>query len=149
MPNNLQFVQEQQREDSELARLMKFLETKKLPSDPSEAKVVLSQAKKGYYVIEGVLYFDGAGMPDRRRLVVPKHLRKQILDENHDTPYAGHFAVKRMTKRLDQYFYWAGMRADVYKKCSSCVECASVQGQGNPGRPPLKSIVVGGPCQRP
>jgi len=30
MPNNLQFVQEQQREDSELVRLMRFLETKKL-----------------------------------------------------------------------------------------------------------------------
>jgi len=93
------------------------------------------------------LYFDGAGMLDRRRLVVPKHLRKQILDEYHDTPYAGHFAVKRMTKRLDQYFYWAGMRADVYRKCSSCVKCASVQGQGNPGRLPLKSIVVGGPFE--
>jgi len=51
MPNNLQFVQEQQREDSELARLMRFLETKELSSDLSEAKVVLSKAKKGYYVI--------------------------------------------------------------------------------------------------
>jgi len=108
--------------------------------------VVLSQAKKGYYVTEGVLYFDGAGMPDHWRLVVLKHLRKQILDDYHDTPYAGHFTVKRMTKRLGQYiFYWAGMKVDVYRKCSSCVECASVQGQGNPGRPPLKSIVVGGP----
>ena len=35
---------------------------------------MLSQAKKGYYMVEGVLYFDGADMPDRRRLVVPKHL---------------------------------------------------------------------------
>jgi len=35
----------------------------------------------------------------------------------------------------------------VYRKCSSCVECASVQGQGNPGRPPLKSIVIGGPFE--
>jgi len=51
MPNNLQFVQEQQREDSQLARLMRFPENKELPSDPSEAKVVLSQVKKGYYVM--------------------------------------------------------------------------------------------------
>ena len=33
-------------------------------------------------------------MPDRRRLVVPKHLREQILEEHHDAPYAGHFAAK-------------------------------------------------------
>ena len=39
----------QQGEDSEL---IKFLETKELSSDPTEAKVVLSQAKKGYYVVE-------------------------------------------------------------------------------------------------
>jgi len=52
-----------------------------------------------------------------------------------------------MTQRLTHYFYWAGMRADVYRKCSSCVECVSVQGQGNPGRPPLKSIEVGGPFE--
>ena len=146
-PNNLQFVQEQQREDSELVKLIKFLEIKELPSDPTEAKVVLSQAKKGYYMVEGVLYFDGADMPDRRRLVVPKHLWEQILEEHHDAPYAGHFAAKRMNKRLNQYYYWAGMRADVHRKCSSCVECASVQGQGNPGRPPLKSIEVGGPFE--
>ena len=117
-PNNLQLVQEQQKEDSELVKLVRFLETKELPSDPIEAKVVLSQAKKGYYMVEGVLYFDGADMPDCRRLIVPKHLREQILEEHHDAPYAGHFAAKRMNKRLNQYYYWAGMRADVHRKCT-------------------------------
>ena len=73
-PNNLQFVQEQQREDSELVKLIRFPETTELPNDPTEAKVLLSQAKKGYYLVQGVLYFDGADMPDHRRLVVPKHL---------------------------------------------------------------------------
>ena len=53
--SNLQFVQEQQREDGELARLIEFLETKELPSDATEAKIVLSQAKRGYYMVEGVL----------------------------------------------------------------------------------------------
>ena len=36
------------------------------------------------------------------------------------------------------------MRGDIYKKCMSCITCASVQGQDNPGRPPLKNIEVGG-----
>ena len=36
------------------------------------------------------------------------------------------------------------MRGDIHKKCTSCIECASVQGKSNPGRPLLKSIEVGG-----
>ena len=94
--------------------MIQFLETKELPSDATEAKIMLSQAKKGYYMVEGVLYVDGADMPDRKRLVVPKHFREQILTEHYDTPYAIHFAVKRMNKRLSQYFYWPDMRADAH-----------------------------------
>ena len=44
-----------------------------------------------------------------------------------------------------QYFFWKGLKSDVHKKCSSCVTCASVRGQGNHGRSPLVSIPVGGP----
>jgi len=94
--------------------LIKFLKTK----DPTEVKVVLSQAKKGYYIVEGVLYFSGTDMLDHRRLVVSNYLRKEILDEYHNAPLAGHFTTKRMTQIFSQYFYWTGMRADVYKKCS-------------------------------
>lgn len=39
------------------------------------------------------------------------------------------------------------MRRDVHQKCSSCVVCASVQGQERKVRPPLKSIPVGGPFE--
>ena len=46
-PNTLQLVQEQQKEDRDLANLIEFLEAKTLPTDPTEAKIVLSNAKKG------------------------------------------------------------------------------------------------------
>ena len=32
----------------------------------------------------------------------------------------------------------------MYKKCASCIPCASVKGQGKKGKPPLVSIPVGG-----
>ena len=76
---------------------------------------------------------------------MPKHLQQKLVDEHHDRPFAGHFAAKRTIRRLSQYFYWRGMSSDVYRKCSSCMHCASVQGQGRRGKPPLKSIEVGGP----
>lgn len=60
-------------------------------------------------------------------------------------PFAGHFAEKKMVQRIKQFYHWQGLRSDIHKKCSSCVTCASVRGQGNRGKPPLVSIPVGGP----
>ena len=45
---------------------------------------VLSAAQHSYYVVDGVLYFESAEVPDRQRLVVPTHLKQCIVDENHD-----------------------------------------------------------------
>ena len=59
-----------------------------------------------------VTYYEGPDMPDRRRLVVPKHLRDKVMEEHHSGPFLGHFAAKRMTKRVSQYFFWVGMRGD-------------------------------------
>jgi len=36
------------------------------------------------------------------------------------------------------------MRGDANEKCSSCVTCASTQGQGRRTKPPLHSILVSG-----
>ena len=145
MPAAMQQVQEEQMKDTELERIIEFLTCKSLPKDPREAFIVLNTAKKGYYVVDNILYYEGPDMPGHRRVVVPVHLRQTILDEHHDLPFAGHFAAKKMSQRISQYFYWTGLRSDVYRKCSSCVSCASVQGQGDRGRPPLVNIPVGGP----
>ena len=141
----LQQVQREQKKDVELRKIFDFVTTKSLPDDPREANVVMNMAKKGFYVVDGILYYEGPDMPGHRRIVVPTHLKQKILDEHHDLPFAGHFAVKKLSQRISQYFYWNGLKSDVYKKCSSCVSCASVQGQGDRGRPPLVSIPVGGP----
>ena len=72
------------------------------------------------------------------------HLRDRVIDEHHDLVFAGNFATKKIAQRISQYFYWRGLKSQVYKKCESCVTCASVRGQGHQGRPPLVSIPVGG-----
>ena len=141
----LEQVQREQRKDIELKNLIDFLTKRSLPEDPKEINVVLNAAKKGYYVVDDILYYEGPDMPNQRRVVVPTHLQQSILEEHHDSPFAGHFAAKKMSQRIRQYFYWNGLTSDVYKKCSSCVSCASVQGQGGRGRPPLVSIPVSGP----
>jgi len=49
--------------------------------------------------------------------------------------------LKKINGKVEQVLFL------VSKKCTSCVTCASVQGQGRKTKPPLKSIAVGGPFE--
>ena len=60
-------------------------------------------------------YHESSDVPGRKRLVVPKHLQKLLLDEYHDAPFTGHFGVKKLAGRLAQYYYWVGMKSDAHK----------------------------------
>ena len=142
----LKSVREQQRQDGVLSDLISYLQSKELPSDEQAAGRVLKMNKRGFLIVSGVLYYEGDGTGGRR-LVVPSHLQQKLLDEQHDGVFAGHFAYKKMYQRMKKYYYWEGMSGDICKKCESCVDCASVQGQGFKGTPPLVSIPVGGPFE--
>ena len=50
-----------------------------LPEDPAIARQVTSQAQLGYYILDGVLYFEDAIMTRHRRIILPAQLRKQVL----------------------------------------------------------------------
>ena len=52
-----------------------------------------------------------------------------------------------MTQRMNQYYYWSGMKGEIHKKCAACVTFASVRGQGCHKRPALVNIPVGGPFE--
>ena len=73
--SSMQKVQLEQSKDKELVQLVNFLTKKALPEDPNKAKLVLSLARKGYYVVDGILYYEGADVPDQRCIVVPEHLK--------------------------------------------------------------------------
>ena len=78
-----------------------------------------------------MLYHEGLDVPQKRRLVKPTHLRDKLIEEHHDCVFAGYFAAKKTAQRISQYFCWRGLKGQVYKKCESCVTCASVKGQGH------------------
>ena len=73
-------------------------------------------------------------VPDKHQLVYSSS-SSEPEDCDHDESFAGHFSVKKMSKRIGRYFYWKGMNADVLKKCKSYVSCASVQGCSFVGKP--------------
>ena len=45
-------------------------------------------------------------MPAWRRIVVPAPLKKQVLQENHEALFAGHFSAKKLMQHVSQYYYW-------------------------------------------
>jgi len=118
-------VQKEQQRDEELADIIQYLGCKNLPECVVRREKVLAAAQRGYYVTDGILYYESAEVPNRRRLVVPAHLRQQVVDENHDPVFAGHFSEKKLMGKLSRSYFWPGMRQDVSKKCTSCVTCAS------------------------
>jgi len=96
--NVLNKVQSEQRKDEELRRLIDYLRDKVLPEDSKQAVQVVNLGKKGYYLVDGILYYESSDVPDRRRIVVPHHLRQQVLNEN-DSIFAGHFSAKKLKKK--------------------------------------------------
>jgi len=49
--------------------------------------------------------------------------------------FAGHSAAKKTAQRIIKYFYWRGLKSQVYKKCELCITRVSVRGQGTEGDP--------------
>ena len=140
-------IQTSQREDTDLLRLIEYLENGSLPEDPVAAKKIATQALKGYYLVDGILFFEDSTISERRRMVVPTQLRRQVLLENHSAVFAGHFGPKKLLQRVSQQYYWPGMKGDTYQVCKSCVTCLSTQGHERRTKPPLKCIEVGEPFE--
>lgn len=57
------------------------------------------------------------------KLVVPKGLRKVVLEENHDSTAAGHLGIFKTKCRIMQSYYWPSMSSDIVNYVRSCEVC--------------------------
>lgn len=60
------------------------------------------------------------------KIVVSKERRTELLQENHDSPTAGHSGAYKTYWRIHNKFYWPKMKADVnryVRNCRMCGEC--------------------------
>ena len=137
----------QQREDSDLAKYIAFLEHGELPNDDKCARrLVLEQSQ--FDVIDGILYHENPTDPGNWKIVVPRALRDTLLTDSHEGTFSGHFAERKVYSTLKKKYWWSGMRSDVRKHCRSCLSCAARKGTGRASRPLLQPIPVGGPFHR-
>ena len=58
-------IQAAHKEDSELLPLIAYLDHQALPQDPIMAKKIVTQALKGYYLVDNILYFKDSVVPGR------------------------------------------------------------------------------------
>ena len=70
------------------------------------------------------------------RVVIPKQLRKEVLDNLH----IGHQGVTSMILRAQSSLFWPGIQADIQRKRDSCISCmeSAPSNSALPPRPPVR-----------
>ena len=82
----------------------------------------MKQIKEGktrnFFLRDGFLFFGN-------RLYVPKSsgLRRHLLKEFHDSPWARHLGQHRSLALLERGFFWEKMREDVEEYVRTCTIC--------------------------
>ena len=78
-----------------------------------------------------------------RKLILPTHLTKRVLNSCHDQ--VGHQGIVRTLSLLRERFYWPGMhkQATLYvNKCQNCVKRKAI-----PDVAPLQPIIASQPME--
>jgi len=95
-------------------------------SDP-ELQRIKQNFKKGKSL--GFVVHEDGTLRFQNRLCVPKNgeLRKQILEEAHNTRYSVNPGGIKMYRDLRQYFWWNNMKKDVVEYVNKCLICQKVK----------------------
>ena len=136
----------EQKKDSEVKQISEYIESGRVPEDIHRAHRLVSE-RSLFTVVDGILYFVDPKRRDRKRAVVPKQLRRRILEEAHSSRFTGHFSGQRLYASLLLHWWWRGMSQDAVDFARSCPEYAVAMGTGRRSKPPLQPIPVSRPFQ--
>ena len=96
---------------------MEYLEDGRLPADEVEACKIIAQASS-FVLLEGILYFVDMKHGNWKRVAVPGHLRQWLMEENHRSRLAGHFA--EAIGLLSRRWWWPTLYQDCARFCRNC-----------------------------
>ncbi|KAL0315148.1 UNVERIFIED_CONTAM: RNA-directed DNA polymerase [Sesamum calycinum] len=91
-----------------------------------EMREILKQVKKSNFSVRA----DGV-IVNGERVGVPgvNGLRKKILQEAHNAPYAMHPGTTKMYRNLKPYYWWQTMKRDVAEFETKCMTCQQVKAE--------------------
>ena len=72
-----------------------------------------------------------------KQIMVPKTLRKKVMEIAHDSIFGGHFGIKKTKVRIQTSFCWPGRQGDVTSFCRSCDIFQKTTAKGSVPRVPL------------
>ncbi|KAF7650711.1 hypothetical protein LDENG_00121840 [Lucifuga dentata] len=84
----------------------------------------------------------------RWQVVVPKGIRRMVLQAVHGASGTGHFGVAKTVCHLYQVFYWSQHRRDVKDYCWHCDNCTACKGPKDTSNAQLQQFLVGCPMER-
>ena len=82
-----------------------------------------SGAEALYYALHQPRRGLSSMVPFEPRLVVPPEFQLPLLRLFHDTPFAGHFGVKRTYRKISARYYWPTLLVDVTRFVGNCQIC--------------------------
>ncbi|UYV80667.1 hypothetical protein LAZ67_19001324, partial [Cordylochernes scorpioides] len=119
--------------------------------DPDLAKIIdnlnSGYTRKEFSIIDGILYKKNYSTTGRPWLMmIPKHLRSEVMADLHDAPTAGHLGFARTYDKVKKRFYWPGLYRTVRQYVSHCREC---QRRKKLPRHPAGQLVSIPPVEKP
>ena len=69
------------------------------------------------------IWYEGK-KPEKYQIIVPRDLRKTVLQHCHDSIVGGHFGMQKTLEKVRQKYYWAGLYTYVEKYVQSCDICS-------------------------
>jgi hypothetical protein len=85
---------------------------------------MLQQGKMSQKVDNYNLGIDGIQLR-KNRLFVPnvQDLKRMILHEIHNAPYAGHPGYQKTMAVIKSHYFWPGMKREIAEYIARCMEC--------------------------
>ena len=121
---------EEQQKDTLCRAIIEYMDNGILWDENQRAMPIWAKEIDLYFMANGLLCRTLIPVSKKRRpfkqtqIVVPRSLRKMLLEEYHDSPVSGHLAYQRTCLRIRDKFYWPTMLHDIKEYCRACPTCA-------------------------
>ena len=127
---NTSNIKKLQRKDSDLRKIIAYLEDDVLPDSQKESRRILLESCD-FILVDDVLYHRRKAKSERTKsmsefqLVIPRQLISQILKIAHDSPLGGHSGIQNTLDSVRERYYFARMGKIISEYVQSCHECQS------------------------
>ena len=151
---SLEELKSSQNQDQSLVTIIDWIQSGQQPSQneifsSSTVTKVLWRNKDLLQLKKGLLYYQWVTLHEDRLLwIAPKGMRKEILEQCHDTKTSGHLGVDKTIARVRQRFFWPGMTTDVSVFIKGCSVCNRVKKSNHYPKARQKLYHAGRPMER-